>query len=34
MQQLNSGNGWQNIVGAMGVFSGGADRLIGQNFSF
>ena len=34
MQQLNAGNEGRNIGGAMGVFSGGSDRSIGQNFYF
>ena len=34
MQQLNSANEDQNIGGDIGVFSVGADRLIGQNSSF
>ena len=33
MQQLNARNEGHNIGGAFGVFSGGSDRLIGQNFS-
>ena len=34
MQQLNYVNEGQNIGGDMGVFSGGADRLVGQNSYF
>ena len=34
MQQFNTGNGGNNIEGAMGVFYGGSDRSIVQNSSF
>ena len=34
MQQLNAVNEGQNIGEAIGVFSGGSDRLIGHNLSF
>ena len=34
MQQLNSGNEGHNIGGGMGVFYGGADRLIIHHSSF
>ena len=34
MQQLNAVNEGQNKGEAIGVFSGGSDRLIGHNLSF